>query len=187
VHTSAWIVSKCLKGDLVRGRTVLLITHNVALVTPVADYVVSLGSDGRITMAGSPSETVLKDRELVEQIAHEKEALELDTDLEEGIDEQKAVADGAKLVIAEEVQQGHVSWKAITLFTTALSGSPVVFWPLFITIRWWALPFKIRTLSDSLIRSPASAKLRALLRYGGLDAGPTHTQAPAKSTRLCEQ
>jgi ABC-type multidrug transport system ATPase subunit len=129
-------VSKCLKGDLIRGRTVLLVTHNFALVTPVAHYVISLGGDGRVVAARPPSETALKDRELVEQIAHEQEALELDTDLEEGNGDQKAVAEGAKLVVEEEVQQGHVSWNAIKLFTSALSGWPAVFWTLFLAIRW---------------------------------------------------
>jgi hypothetical protein len=165
-------VSKCLKGDLVRGRTVLLVTHNVALVTPVADYVVSLGSDGRIATAGSPSETVLKDRELVEQIAHEQEALELDTDLEEGIDEQKAVAEGAKLVVAEEVQQGHVSWKAITLFTSALSGRPIMFWTLLLAVRWLCF---FLDCSYAFADCPlASARLRRSQIYGGLDTGPMH-------------
>jgi ABC-type glutathione transport system ATPase component len=137
VHTSAWIVSKCLKSDLVRGRTVLLITHNVALVTPVADYVVSLGSDGRVIATGSPSETVLKDRELMEQIAHEQEALELDTDLEEDEqdDDSKAVAKGSKLVIAEEVQQGHVSGRAMKLFANSVSGWPVVGWTVYLLLQ----------------------------------------------------
>jgi ABC-type multidrug transport system ATPase subunit len=131
-------VSKCLKGDLVRGRTVLLVTHNVALVTPVADYVVSLGGDGRVVAARPPSETVLNDRELVEQITHKQEALQLDGNLEDDEDEhdQKAPAKGAKLVVEEEVQQGHISWNAIKLFTSALSGWPAVFWTLFLAIRW---------------------------------------------------
>jgi ABC-type multidrug transport system ATPase subunit len=138
VHTSAWIVSKCLTGDLVRGRTVLLVTHNVALVTPVADFVVSLGSDGRIIATGSPSETVLKDRALAEQVAHEQEALELDADIDEEDeeDDKKAAAKGSKLVVAEEVQQGHISWKAMKLFVGSLSGWPVVFWTVFLAIRW---------------------------------------------------
>jgi ABC-type multidrug transport system ATPase subunit len=138
VHTSAWIVSKCLTGDLVRGRTVLLVTHNVALVTPVADFVVSLGTDGRIIATGSPSETVLKDRALAEQVAHEQEALELDADFdeEEDDDDKKAAAKGSKLVVAEEVQQGHISWKAVKLFIGAFSGWPVMFWTVFLAMRW---------------------------------------------------
>jgi ABC-type multidrug transport system ATPase subunit len=138
VHTSVWIVSKCLTGDLVRGRTVLLVTHNVALVTPVADFVVSLGTDGRIVATGSPSETVLKDRALAEQVAHEQEALELDADFdeEEDEDDKKAAAKGSKLVVAEEVQQGHISWKAVKLFIGAFSGWPVMFWTVFLAMRW---------------------------------------------------
>ena len=29
VHTARWVVQKCLKGDLVRGRTVLLVVREM--------------------------------------------------------------------------------------------------------------------------------------------------------------
>jgi ABC-type methionine transport system ATPase subunit len=127
-------------GDIVRGRTVLLVTHNVALVAPVVNHVVCLGLDGRIVATGSPSEIFLKDRALAEQVVHEQEALELDADLDEDEDDddmdKKVAVDGAKLVVTEEVQQGHVSWKAIKLFFGALSGWPTVFWTLYLAVRW---------------------------------------------------
>jgi hypothetical protein len=31
VHTSRWIINKCFKGDLVRGRTVLLVVSQIML------------------------------------------------------------------------------------------------------------------------------------------------------------
>lgn len=115
----------------------LLVTHNVALATPIADFVVSLGADGRIIASGPPSETVLKDRALAEQVAHEQEALELDEDLDdEGADDgTKVTAKGAKLVVAEEIQTGHVSWKAMKLYFNALSGWPAVFWTAYLGLR----------------------------------------------------
>jgi ABC-type multidrug transport system ATPase subunit len=130
-------VNKCLKGDLVRGRTVLLVTHNVALAAPIADFVVSLGTDGRILASGSPSETVLKDRALAEQVAHEQAALELEEELEEeDDDDKKKAAKGAKLVVAEEIQHGHVSWKSMMLFLGSLSGWPIAFWTAYLGGRW---------------------------------------------------
>jgi ABC-type transport system involved in cytochrome bd biosynthesis fused ATPase/permease subunit len=97
VHTSVWIVNKCLKGELVKGRTVLLVTHNVALTTPIADFVVSLGTDGRIISQGAPTDTLITDKALAEEIAHEQEALELEDDLEEQSEQSKAAAKGSKV------------------------------------------------------------------------------------------
>ncbi|KAG8877450.1 hypothetical protein FRB98_006684 [Tulasnella sp. 332] len=57
-HTSGWIVGKCLRGDLLRGRTVLLVTHNVAMTAPLADFVVSLGPNGSVTSQNTASETL---------------------------------------------------------------------------------------------------------------------------------
>jgi ABC-type methionine transport system ATPase subunit len=97
VHTAVFIVNKCLKGDLVKGRTVLLVTHNVALTTPIADFVVSLGTDGRIISQGAPTTVVVEDKALAEQIAHEQEAIKLEEELEEQTEEAKAAAKGSKV------------------------------------------------------------------------------------------
>ncbi|KAJ6581164.1 hypothetical protein B0H19DRAFT_1060820 [Mycena capillaripes] len=45
VHTSQWIVDKCLGGDLVADRTVILVTHNVALARPIASLSASVQLD----------------------------------------------------------------------------------------------------------------------------------------------
>ncbi|KAF7333297.1 Multidrug resistance-associated ABC transporter protein [Mycena sanguinolenta] len=58
VHTAQWIVEKCLGGDLIGNRTVILVTHNVALTQPIADFVVSFGSDGRIHAQGTVPEVM---------------------------------------------------------------------------------------------------------------------------------
>ncbi|GAA5920308.1 hypothetical protein JCM1841_004522 [Sporobolomyces salmonicolor] len=54
-HTSAHIYEKCLKGPLLKGRTVLLVSHQVQLVAPGAAYVVGL-ENGRVSFAGSSEE-----------------------------------------------------------------------------------------------------------------------------------
>lgn len=129
VHTSRWIVDKCFKGDLLRGRTVLLVvsslsltnpshyslapqTHNIAMASPIADFVVSL-SDGHIVSQGSVSDALQKDARLVEEVKHEEEALELEEDVEGGetADDGVKAKDG-KLTVAEEIAVGHVSWPA---------------------------------------------------------------------------
>jgi ABC-type nitrate/sulfonate/bicarbonate transport system ATPase subunit len=97
VHTAVWIAKKCLKGDLVRDRTVLLVTHNVALVSPLAEYVVALGSEGCIISQGSPADALVVDDAAATEVAHEQEAIELEEDLEEEGEEAKSVAKGSKV------------------------------------------------------------------------------------------
>ncbi|KAI0052512.1 hypothetical protein FA95DRAFT_1675194 [Auriscalpium vulgare] len=134
VHTARWIVDKCFKGDLIRGRTLLLVTHNVAMASPIAEYVVSLGLDGTIASRGSVSEAISKDDILQEELQEELQEIQAD-DKEidaESPDEKAKQADG-KLILAEEVAEGHVSWDSLKLFFKALGGSHVtLFWVLFL-------------------------------------------------------
>jgi ABC-type transport system involved in cytochrome bd biosynthesis fused ATPase/permease subunit len=97
VHTAVWIAKKCLKGDLVRDRTVLLVTHNVALVSPIAEYVVALGSEGRIISQGSPTDALAVDDAAVAEIAHELEAIELEEDFKEEGEKAKTMAESSKV------------------------------------------------------------------------------------------
>lgn len=52
-HTGQWIVDHCITGVLMRNRTCILITHNVALTMRHARQVVVL-SDGKVVAQGSP-------------------------------------------------------------------------------------------------------------------------------------
>ncbi|KAH9166801.1 hypothetical protein EDB89DRAFT_2245991 [Lactarius sanguifluus] len=124
VHTARWIVEKCFKGDLIRGRTILLVTHNVAMATPLAEYVVSLGKDGLITSRGSISDALKKDKMLAKELAEGARAIKDDEKKinSEEPDETVQSADG-KLILAEEISEGNVSWDA--------GAHPVLFWILF--------------------------------------------------------
>jgi ABC-type multidrug transport system fused ATPase/permease subunit len=53
-HTAQHLYTECLKGDLMRGRTVILVSHHVALCAPGAAYVVAL-DNGRLSYAGNSS------------------------------------------------------------------------------------------------------------------------------------
>ncbi|KAI9449923.1 hypothetical protein BJY52DRAFT_1192187 [Lactarius psammicola] len=134
VHTARWIVEKCFQGDLIRGRTTLLVTHNIAMASPLADYVVSLGRDGLIASRGSVSDALKKDKTLAKELADGARAIKDDKkkiDAEE-LDETTKPADG-KLILAEEIVEGHVSWDAVKLFINGLRGThPVLFWMLFV-------------------------------------------------------
>ncbi|KAF8513392.1 hypothetical protein JB92DRAFT_3116459 [Gautieria morchelliformis] len=131
VHTASFIVEKCLQGDLLRGRTTILVTHNVAMVAPIVDFVVSLGLDGRIASQGMAGEALMKDGKLLKEV---NAMTEITAKAEETIDpvepEQKDSIGAAKLVMAEEIPIGHVSWPALKLYLSTLGG--IVFWVSFV-------------------------------------------------------
>ncbi|KAG6872989.1 hypothetical protein C0995_004365 [Termitomyces sp. Mi166 len=136
VHTAKWIVNKCFLGDLVQGRTVLLVTHNVAMVGPISDFVVSLGSDGRILSQGSISDAVAKNSTLEAEIAREKEIEEkaevVDTDEQEQEKVRERKEAKGKLVIEEESGKGHLSGDSFKMYLFALGGKHwVFFWTIF--------------------------------------------------------
>ncbi|KZP30958.1 P-loop containing nucleoside triphosphate hydrolase protein [Athelia psychrophila] len=126
VHTSKWIVDNCFTGDLVQGRTIILVTHNIAMVSPIADFVVSLGADGRVLSQGSVSEALAKDETLVLEAEEDRQALEK-ADAE--IDPKVEAKTNGKLIVAEDIAEGHVSWAALKSFFLGLGGKhPVAFW-----------------------------------------------------------
>lgn len=61
-HTAKWIFEKALMGPLMYNRTCILVTHNVALCLPVAQYAVLL-ENGRVTAQGS-ADTIIKSGKL---------------------------------------------------------------------------------------------------------------------------
>ncbi|KAI0080061.1 P-loop containing nucleoside triphosphate hydrolase protein [Panus rudis PR-1116 ss-1] len=135
VHTSRWIVDKCFKGDLLRGRTVILVTHNVAMTSPIAEFVVSLGSDGRVLSQGTLSKALAKNKKLAVELKEETEEIQKHEDEIDQPDEPDvpAKSDG-KLIVDEEIALGHVGWKALKLFFSAMGGRhSYMFWATFLT------------------------------------------------------
>ncbi|KAF8816575.1 hypothetical protein BYT27DRAFT_7127650, partial [Phlegmacium glaucopus] len=132
VHTSSWIIDRCLRGDLVKGRTVLLVTHNVALAAPIAQYVMSIGQDGTVRSQGIEhfASTLPNDLSLI------SEAEQGPGRVIEGVKptiKSNKPTDG-KLVIAEEIAEGHVTWKSIELYLSGLGGDyPLAFFSICIS------------------------------------------------------
>jgi ABC-type multidrug transport system ATPase subunit len=54
-HTAHHLYHECLKGDLMRGRTVILVSHHVQLCAPGAEYIVAL-DNGRVQFHGGREE-----------------------------------------------------------------------------------------------------------------------------------
>lgn len=128
-------------------------THNVHVTKPIADFVVSIASDGRIASQGSLSSALSKNKKLAHKIkADAAEADKVGHTVDEPVEE---TADGkksdGKLIVAEEISVGHVGWPARTyhsetthavsytdhesvkLYFANLGGdSPIIFWTLFL-------------------------------------------------------
>ncbi|KAH9475153.1 ATP-binding cassette transporter abc4 [Psilocybe cubensis] len=137
VHTATWIVENCFKGDLIKDRTILLVTHNIALASPIADFVVSIGSDGRIKSQGIKVSTALKrNPALAAEAKHDKEVIEnAQTEIVETETVPKKPSGDGKLVIAEEIAEGHVTWKSIMLLIRSIGGKhPFVYYTVILTV-----------------------------------------------------
>jgi ABC-type multidrug transport system ATPase subunit len=111
VHTVQWVVDKCLSGSLLRGRTVVLVSHNLAAVGGLANRVISLSAHGVASVIASTAE-VTGDASVAQQASREDADKPLDM-----IDEPNAPIVGkarasGKLITEEEVAFGHVSFSA---------------------------------------------------------------------------
>jgi ABC-type multidrug transport system ATPase subunit len=127
VHTAVWIVNKCLNGDLIHGRTVLLVSHNVPLLAPLAASVISMGAGGRVLSVGPPKDNILRDHIMTNQLAHEQTVLEEEPE-GELVDQGRPIGtEDTKLVIPEDVQRGSIGWDAFKLYFSALSRYPVLY------------------------------------------------------------
>lgn len=126
-------MDECFKGDLIKDRTVILVvrrllnifillaspspqTHNLALVKPIAQYVVQMGPHGAVAYHG-PISNLATDESLAEELQAEISNLKHQ---EQRLVEKPAVMNGksssGKLVAAENIPLGHVSWSACTSF-----------------------------------------------------------------------
>ncbi|KAJ7645869.1 hypothetical protein B0H17DRAFT_1186847 [Mycena rosella] len=127
VHTAKWIVEKCLDGDLIKGRTVILVTHNVVMTSKIAKFVVSVGLDGRVSSQASISDALAHDEALAKEVSKDQETLEAadkETVSTPPADEPKVTK--GKLIVAEEIPLGHVSWSALNLYFAGMSGGHTI-------------------------------------------------------------
>lgn len=86
-----------------------------------------MGADGSIQTQGTEVARALNSI-LVSEAQHEKDVIDTEkSDTELVLQAHGALADG-KLVVAEEIKEGHVSWRSMKLFFSGLGGShPVLF------------------------------------------------------------
>ncbi|KAJ3801154.1 hypothetical protein GGU11DRAFT_770568 [Lentinula aff. detonsa] len=121
VHTARWIVEKCLTGDLMQGRTIILVTHNIAVTRPIAGFVVAI-KEGRIESQGTVLEALGRDSVLAEEARKEQQVIDKAGDkVDEQFPVEEPKTDG-KLIVAEEIQEGHVNWSAVKMYLTSMGG-----------------------------------------------------------------
>ncbi|KXN81115.1 ATP-binding cassette transporter abc4 [Leucoagaricus sp. SymC.cos] len=130
VHTAKWIVDKCFAGDLLKNRTVLLVTHNIAMTRSLADFVVSIGTDGSVMAKGTVLEVLGADEAKSTALEADKETVQTAAG---EVDKPITPESDGKLIVAEEIEEGHVSWKSVRLFLIGLGGnSPGLFFVSFL-------------------------------------------------------
>ena len=96
------------------------------MVSPIAEFVVDIGSDGRILSQGTLENALAHDSKLLKDVEHEAEELqkadqEIDGEKAEEVD---GPSSAGKLVVAEEMELGHVGWRASEQATESFVSHP---------------------------------------------------------------
>ncbi|KAJ7072752.1 P-loop containing nucleoside triphosphate hydrolase protein [Mycena amicta] len=120
IKTATAIVDDCLGGDLINGRTVLLVTHNVLLASRIAYSLVVIGSDGSVKQ-----EVISQHSRSADDAAGPPNTSEHETRPPISKHHDKSSS-------TEEVAEGHIGWPAFQLYLSSLSTYPIVFWTLFV-------------------------------------------------------
>ena len=139
MHTAQHLVSKCLSGDLARGRTIILVTHHIAICLPSASYLLEI-SKGSILHQGTIPDLeqrgiLVKVMEAEEEPFHDSQPSNHRTfnepdALEDGTVQplERQVSDG-KLIEAEARAEGRVSVRSYVTYIRAAG-----LFPWFLTI-----------------------------------------------------
>ncbi|KAJ7743656.1 hypothetical protein B0H16DRAFT_1693477 [Mycena metata] len=130
-------LARALYGDLIKNRTVILVTHNVAMTSKIAGFVVSLGLDGRVRSQGSLADALSKDEVLAKEVINDQEifqatekeinslpAAAVDSPLPAALEDPKKKE--GKLIVAEEIAVGRVGWNALALYLRGMGGNHAV-------------------------------------------------------------
>ncbi|KEP50725.1 multidrug resistance-associated ABC transporter [Rhizoctonia solani 123E] len=128
-HTAEHIVQRCLRGPLLRNRTVVLVTHHVDLVRPAAGWLIQM-DNGRIEVQGSPQQ-LRESSALRREKESDSQQFPTEEFANEGITNDQAEKKPAKRLVEDEAQStGSVR---VEVYKTYLSaGSYWLFGLLFL-------------------------------------------------------
>jgi ABC-type glutathione transport system ATPase component len=132
-HTAKHLYEKCLMGELMRDRTLILVTHHVGLCLRGACKVVVM-KDGHVVGQGTPSEVLSQG---ILEITEEQNETNTKNVAEEpdlsSVNLQKLSGKGdGKLITEEEKAEGIVDWNVYKTYLTASGG--FLFWTLLMFI-----------------------------------------------------
>ncbi|ORX41111.1 hypothetical protein BD324DRAFT_613230 [Kockovaella imperatae] len=131
-HTAKHLTDKCLNGPLLKGRTVIIVSHHVELLLPCAGYLVRI-LDGRIDAQGTPDEIraagnldgliKIEEAEIVkkegivvnEEVADEVQVVDGEKSVQE-VKKKRKEGPGKKLIKDEERAVGNVKWETYKLY-----------------------------------------------------------------------
>jgi len=108
-------------------------THNMALASTVADFIVSLGIDGSVCAQEADAKGLVDNNpNLANEALFNSGARDIGTE-EIPLPDPDTKLDG-KLISKEEIAEGHVTWKSLKLFLSGLGGNqPLMFFFLWMT------------------------------------------------------
>ncbi|KAI9486755.1 MAG: hypothetical protein EXX96DRAFT_550463 [Benjaminiella poitrasii] len=154
-HTSKHIYKKCIMGDLLKGRTIILVTHQVKLCLPGAKFLVKI-ENGNV-LGYDTIENLKANGQLYRLIGDEfQDNEEIGEEIEDIIEPENSIAEidldldskkeTAKLIKEELSEKGQVKSKVYFTYLAACGGW--VFWILvlfayifarFLTFgeNWW--------------------------------------------------
>ena len=119
-------------------------THNIPLLAPHASFIASVSQEGTIRSQGTDIAEIL---EADSALAHEAEIMQQELEVADqevpSLSKKEAPADG-KLVVAEEIVEGHVRWNSYKLFFSSLGGNHAILF-FFLWIGGFFLSDSIRT------------------------------------------
>jgi len=126
------------------------------MISPTAEFVVSLTRDGRIATQRTIEDALNENETLMTETV---EPVKKTEDVAETISRQHLLrdAESSKLIVSEEIALGHVSWPALKLYLSAMGGPG--FWILtlgallisdsFNTLSAWYLRYWTSRYEDS--------------------------------------
>ncbi|CAA7268235.1 unnamed protein product [Cyclocybe aegerita] len=111
-HTAHHLYHECLKGELMKGRTVILVSHHVQLCAPGASYVVAL-DNGRVQFEGPKDEFYSSGaiKTLVQSTST--------ADQEDDKEEKEALEEAEKRILAAEAESGSEASSTVATSTPA--------------------------------------------------------------------
>ncbi|KAI8146868.1 P-loop containing nucleoside triphosphate hydrolase protein [Fennellomyces sp. T-0311] len=127
-HTARHIFEHCIRGSLLQGRTVVMVTHHLQLCISAAKFLVRLEMGGVVAEYGLVENLRQTDEfsEILKSSIHTNTTQTLETKGHDGdnniIIEEKEATATAKLIQDEQTEKGHVKIKVHLAYFRACGG-----------------------------------------------------------------